>query len=136
VVGGLKYFFDENLLPVAKAIAKVRSDIAYPGHPEITARIPRGAKDPDWLPMVGAADLDLVVVSHDKRIRTKPAEISAIRAHRVRCVVLTSTADLTSWDKLDFLVRRWDRMERHIKKCGVGPWIVAMTSGTFKDIPI
>lgn len=133
--GALRYFFDENLLPVGKALAIVRSDVTYPGHEAIEARIPTGAKDPDWLPIVGSGDLDLVVVSHDRRVRNKPAEIEAIRVHAVRFIVMTSTKDLSMWGKLDFVVRTWARMEKHIAKCGPGPWIVGMSANGFRDIP-
>lgn len=135
MAGTLRYFFDENLLPVGRALAHVRSDVTYPGHSAIEDRIPRGAKDPDWLPIVGKGDLDLVVVSHDRRVRNKPAEIEAIRANAVRFIVLTSTKDLTMWGKLDFIVRGWERMEKHIAKCGEGPWIIGMSTNGFRDIP-
>jgi hypothetical protein len=49
--------------------------------------------DEEWLERAGSEDW--VVLTKDKRIRRRPAEIDAIRRHRVRAFVLTS-GQLTS----------------------------------------
>lgn len=132
----LRYFFDENLLPIGKALAGVRPDITYPGHQAIIDRIPTGTPDPDWLPIVGSGDLDLVVLSHDKAVRRKPAELQALKNNGVRFMVLTTVKDLTMWGKLSLIVRKWDLMEKRIQKAGAGPWMMSMGESGFNDIAV
>jgi len=134
VASDLRYFLDENLLPIGKALASVRSDVTFPGHPAINDRIPTGTLDPDWLPVVGSRDLDLVVLSHDKGIRNKPAERQAHLDNGVRFIVLTTARDLTMWDKLSLIVKKWEAMEKRIRQAEAGPWMISMAESGFKDI--
>ena len=71
---GLRFFVDETSLGLGKALAIARHDVVHPGHPDLPS-VPRGTLDPDWMPIVSA--MGLVVISRDKRIRTKPAELAA-----------------------------------------------------------
>lgn len=105
----------------------------HPGHAELP-EVPLGANDPQWLPVVGSSGLDLVDITHDKGIHRKPAELSILRAHGIRLLVVTLKRDLTMWEKLAFLVRRWDRLEREISRRGSGPWVVSITEGRFTDV--
>jgi hypothetical protein len=67
--GKPRFFFDESVLGVAKAIARARRDVVHPGH-RLLPSIPPGTLDPVWMPIV--ADLGLVVIARDRRIRTRP----------------------------------------------------------------
>jgi hypothetical protein len=123
-----RFFFDENLLPVGKAFDSVRGDVVYPGHPNLRA-VPRGAKDSEWLPVVGKDGVDLIVITQDKRIRTKPGELVLLRDFGVRMFVLAPKRDLTKWDKFELLVKSWSRVERDVGRAGPGPWVIAITEG-------
>lgn len=106
------YFVDENMLPVGRALAHVRADVVHPGHRALP-QIPLGAKDPDWLLIVGSAGLDLVVVTRDRNIRKKPAEKELFDNNGVRALFLTGSKDMSKWDKFVMLVRpgtAWNRM--------------------------
>jgi hypothetical protein len=46
-----RWFFDENSIGVAQALQYVRGDVTWPGGPG--GLVPQGAKDPEWLPVVG-----------------------------------------------------------------------------------
>ena len=58
--------------------------------------------DVEWLRDVGAAGL--VVLMKDKRIRTRPAEQAAVRAHSVRCFCV-ARGDLTGAQTAEAFVR-------------------------------
>lgn len=73
----LRFFVDETSLGIGKALAIVRTDVVHTGHPWISHRIPLGAKDPDWMPVV--AELGLAVISRDRRIKTKHAKMMRYR---------------------------------------------------------
>lgn len=43
-----RWFVDESMIAVGKALAAVRNDLIYPGHPDCP--IARGTPDEDWWP--------------------------------------------------------------------------------------
>ena len=69
------YFTDENTLGLGKLLRRSgRTDVLYPGHEDLPD-VPVGTSDLDWMPAL--ARLDLVVVTRDRRIRTRLAELRA-----------------------------------------------------------
>jgi len=126
------YFFDEDTLPVGKAFSCVREDVCYPGHRDLPA-VPRGTKDADWLAAVGKDGLDLVVITQDKRIREKPAELLALRENGIRMFNVNAKKDRNSWQKFVLLVTRWERIEKQIEKAGPGPWIYQLTEAKIQE---
>lgn len=130
----MTFFVDENMLPIGKALALVRDDVVHPGHPDLPG-VPLGTPDPVWLPLIGQGEL--VLITRDNRIRSKPAELEAYKAHAIRAFFLTGKKDLTKWEKLDLLVRSWARMEQMIAKRGPGAWAASLTAGASpKDVPL
>lgn len=123
------------MLPIGQALALVRDDIVHPGHIELP-QVPLGTKDLVWLPIVGSAQLDLVVITRDQAIRAKAAELAAFKANGVRAFFLTGKKDLTRWAKLDLLVRSWDRLDRHVRRFPSGPWAMAVTEGRLADLSL
>ncbi|MBA2609016.1 MAG: hypothetical protein H0U92_08770, partial [Actinobacteria bacterium] len=83
-----RFFVDETDLWLAKRLAAVHADVAYPGSSSLPS-VPRGTPDDDWLPIVGR--LGLVVFTRDKRIRYRPVERQSWVTHGVRGFALTST---------------------------------------------
>lgn len=128
-----RFFVDENLIGVGRALAAVRDDVVHPGHLDLPD-IPLGAKDPDWLPLVGADGHDLVVITRDSGIRSKPAEYKLYVDNGVRAFFLTGKKDMTKWDKFVMLVKMWDRIEAKVAKSGAGPWAISLTNNNFKDL--
>ena len=125
----VRFFFDESLLGVGKAIAMVRPDSVYAGHPR--CQIISGNLDVEWLPIV--ASEDWIVILRDKRIRTRPTEHQLIARLKLRFFIMTGSNRLNSWDQLKILVRYWDKMEKIIQSRPVGPWIYRINkSGIYK----
>ncbi len=130
-----RFFVDENMLAVGKALAAVRDDVVYPGHPSLP-NVPKGTKDSEWLPVVGEDGDNLVVLTRDRNIHRKSGEAQLLRDHGVRMIVLTGKKDLSSWEKLTLLVQNWDRMEKRIRQNGRGPWAQRLTTSGFSDLPL
>jgi hypothetical protein len=130
----VRFFVDENMLPVGRALAAVRDDVCHPGHAAIP-EVPLGSKDPDWLPIIGKREL--VLITRDNKIRSKPAELQAYKDHRIRAFFLTGKRDLTMWEKLDLVVRQWEKIEAAVTKNPKGPWAMAVTAGSSpRDVPL
>jgi len=65
-----RFFSDETDFGLAKKLEeKLPGQVVYPGHPHLL-EVPRGCKDEEWLHQIGRRRL--VVVTRDKRIRTRP----------------------------------------------------------------
>jgi hypothetical protein len=129
----LRFYADESILGVAKALQIARDDLVHPGH-RLVPEIPLGTPDPDWMPVV--ARLDLVVISRDRRIRTKPAELEAFRASGLRAFWIAGKRDLSTWRSLVRLVRRWDDLEETIRTRGPGPWFYAVMDDGVREIRV
>lgn len=119
----LRFFVDESLLGVGKALVYARRDVIHTGHPLIPGA-PLGALDTQWMPVVAAQDL--TVISRDKRIRTRPGEAAILRANSLRVFHLAGKRDLNNWDYLTRLVRRWGDIERILRDRGAGPWFMSV----------
>lgn len=118
----LKYYVDESLLGLGKALAAARKDVIHAGHPLIVAEVPLGTLDPDWIPNIAARGL--IAIAHDKKIRTRPGEKELAVANGLRIIRLENKRDLSTWSMLELLVRKWDRIEELAESSGDGPWFM------------
>lgn len=126
------YFTDENSLGLGKLLRQSgRDDIVYPGHEDIP-QIPLGALDLDWMPIVGR--LGLIVLTRDRRIRTRPAELTAYNEHGLKSVWIGAKRDLTPQDQMALFMRHEARLRREATKRGPGPWALAMTEDDVRPL--
>jgi len=128
-----RFFVDENDLALGRSLALARKDVLHPGHRRLP-EVPLGIPDAEWLPIVG--NLGLVVITRDKRIRSRPAEAELVVAAGIRGFVLTSAGDLSTWDTLTLLVRQWDALERYLVEHPNGPWLAAVTNQGVRPLRI
>jgi len=133
----IRYYVDADLLGIAKILTPIRSDMTYPGDPGGLGRdgLPRdpcpihpGAKDPDWLPLV--AQQGWIVISRDRRQRSKPAERAAITEHSARVVTLDAKRQLSKWDELEILFCQWRAIEALTS--APGPWLYIASRTTLR----
>ena len=82
------------------------------------------------------ATCDLIVIARDRKIRTKPAELALLRAHGLRVFWIAGKRDLSTWDYLVRVVRRWDEMEHVIDDRPTGPWFIAINDGGLREIKV
>ena len=121
----ITYFADENALGMARVLeGRGRTDLVYPGHPWLP-EVRLGAPDEEWLAVVGRANL--IVVTRDRRIRTRPGERAAYREHGVRLVLLGGRRDLASTALADLLEAHEVGLRRMAVRLGAGPWTVRIT---------
>jgi hypothetical protein len=104
------YFTDENTLGLGKLLARAgREDVVYPGH-DALPEIPLGTTDLDWMPVI--ARRDLVVVTRDRRIRTRPAELRAYWEFGIRSVWLGAKQDMGPRDQAELFLQHEGRLQR------------------------
>jgi hypothetical protein len=124
----LRWFVDESMIAIGKALAAVRNDLVYPGH--LNCPIQRGTADEEWLPIVGANGW--TVLMRDKRIRYRKPERDRLIAHGVKAFCLTASGNHSRWDMLQLLVRYWDRIEDTAQL--PGPFIYGVSSGGLRKL--
>lgn len=90
---------------VAQALQAVRDDVIW-----LEDRFPHDTKDPVWLRDAGMNGW--LVVSRDKKVRTRPGERQAIIDNSVGCFCLTQKQPPTRWECLKLIVMTLDEMER------------------------
>lgn len=93
----IRYFADENALGLAKILLRQRDDIVHPGHP-LVPEAPLGTADLNWVPLVGR--MRWIVLSRDRRIRSRPAELRTYWAFGVCSVWIGGKRDSSSQDLL------------------------------------
>ena len=91
------FYFDADVLGVAKVVAALRYDVTYPGDPGATInRRVRPAcpvttpavKDELWIPEV--ARRGWLIITRDRHIQDHPAEIAAVRDYGAKMVALSA----------------------------------------------
>lgn len=126
------YFADENALGMAKLLGRMgREDILFLGHDSLPD-VPIGSLDLDWMPIVGAHGM--IVVTRDRRIRSRPAELAAYREHGIRSVWIGAKRDLRPQDQADLFLEHEERLRREIIKLGAGPWALAMSQSGVRPL--
>ena len=100
------YIVDENLLSLGNAMVAARHDTARFSRPPVEELLPRGIADTEWIPIVG--DRGWVMITNDRRLRTRPAEAELAIAHRLKVVHLHGkVGSQPAWDQLVRVATRW-----------------------------
>lgn len=114
----VRFYFDADVLGLAKVIAALRHDVTYPGDPGATVhkrwRAACPIADPAtpdrvWIPQVAANGW--LIVTRDSRIQEHRAEIAAVREHEAKMVALTGRDARTTWLQLEVVMAQWRRFE-------------------------
>jgi hypothetical protein len=99
-------FFDRSVpRGVAEAVKQVREDACW-----LEDVFEEGwIKDREWIPEVGARGW--LVITKDKKIRTRPEERRAIKENNVGCFILNYSQPLNRWEILKLVTSTLDEME-------------------------
>lgn len=100
------FFFDNNLSP--RLVAGLRGfgeDVQH-----LREAFPPDAKDPLWIPQVAA--WGWILVTRDKRIRSRPLEAEALAGSGLSGFVFMQKREPDFWGWVELVVRRWAEMRR------------------------
>jgi len=137
----VRFYFDADVLGLAKALAPLRADLTYPGDPGAVVHRRRrppcpikspSVKDSVWIPQVAA--LGWLIITRDARIQDHRAEIEAVRASGARMVVLGSREATTTWTQLELFMGQWRVIERLAGK--PGPLLCNVTRTSVRAVPL
>ena len=85
-----------------------------------------------WIPAVTRAGL--AIITRDKRIASRTAEINAVIAAGAQMFAITSPEQLHTWDLLSIAVGRWQDFEAALEEDG--PYIYSVTRTTMSKIDL
>ena len=135
----VRFYVDADVLGLAKVLASLRPDVTYPGDPGGVVRkrsrppCPITTTDVDddvWIPIVAARGWS--IITRDKAIQRRPAEIEAVRDSGAKMFALTSREQLSVWDQLEIVMSRWRDIERLSEE--PGPFIYAITRTSVRRV--
>jgi PIN like domain len=138
----VRFYFDADVLGLAKLICQERADATYPGDPggrikkKLRAPCPvtkPGAHDEDWIPTV--AERGWLIITRDRHIQDNKAELAAVRDNRAKMVNLASADARNTWAQLEVLMVRWREIEPLSDHDGPFIYIVSLT-GALRQIPL
>lgn len=127
----VRFYFDEDVLGLAKVVAGLRSEVTYPGDPGATIHrrlrppcpVQVGSKDLHWIPAV--AGQGWLIVTRDSNIQRRRAELAAVRDHGARMAAIAGADARGTWEQLQVLMINWRRIETWVER--PGPFIYAIT---------
>lgn len=137
----VRFYFDADVLGLARVIAGLRPDATFPGdpggviHKQLRRPCPinsTATKDSVWIPQV--ADLGWLIVTRDARIQEHRAEIAAVRDSRARMVALGSRDARGTFAQLEVLMCQWRALEGCLSEAG--PLIYVATRTTFRPVDL
>ena len=114
----MTFFLDNNLSPIlARGLRAFGEDVRH-----LREDFPANTPDELWLPEVGQRGWYLV--THDKQIPRKAAQLQALVQAGVGAFVFTHRKKLARWGWVELVVRRWaeirDWADRHERPFVVG----------------
>ena len=127
----LAYYFDANVLGLAKVVVALRPDCTYPGDPGGTVfgqerpacDVAPDTSDEVWLPTIAAQGL--VILTSDTNMGNRPSQFDLIQQHAARVVFLQVSRGRPqgTWEVLERLMRNWRRIAE-VRETP-GPWVYA-----------
>ncbi len=122
----VRFYFDADVLGLAKVVAGRRSDVTYPGDPGGTV------KDTEWIPV--AAEAGWLIVTRDSRIQHRRAEVAAVRDAGAKMIALGGTEARGTSHQLEVLLTQWRAIER--VAADDGPFIFSALRFGLRGVPL
>lgn len=105
------FFFDNNLSPhFAQMFQALGVDVRA-----LRDEFPRDTDDTVWLPEIGRRGW--VLITYDRGIATRPAELQALKDNNVTALILGRFwRTLRRWDQAIWLITNWPRIEAFVAR--------------------
>jgi hypothetical protein len=139
----VQYYFDADVLGLAKLIVEIRRDATYPGDPGGPVKggrvrrpctvTNRAAPDEEWIPET--AKQNWLIITRDSKIQEHRAEIEAVRVSAARMIALAGPDAVNTFDQLEVLMCNWRAIIQKTEE--PGPFIYTATrTGKLKPVPL
>lgn len=105
----MTFFFDNTMSP--RIVTGLRA--FGEGVLHLTEKFPAATPDEEWLPYVGKKGM--ILITHDDRIRRRPAELRAFQRHKVGAFILVGK-NLRQWQIIVQVIRNWEKIKELAEK--------------------
>jgi len=106
---------------VAEAVRRMREDVIW-----LEDEFRHDVPDEEWLAVAGQRGW--LVITHDRKIRTRPGERRVIMEHGVGCFIMTYRQDLKKEEIVALISATLEEMERRFKATP-RPFIYTVSKG-------
>jgi hypothetical protein len=137
----VRFYFDADVLGLAKVIVSLRSDVTYPGDPGgVLHRRQRppcsitspATSDEDWIPET--ARRGWLIITRDSRIQHHRAELDAVRTSGARMITLASDEARGTGAQLEVFMSQWRAIERRLEE--PGPFIYMASRTVLREVSL
>lgn len=137
----VRFYFDADVLGLAKVLVTLRSDVTYPGDPggvvhkreRPVCPIQNPETDDDvWIPEVTSHGW--LIITRDSQIQSNRREIDAVREHGARMITLVGSEAIGTFAQLEILLCRWRDVERRAEE--PGPFIYAARRTSLRQVEL
>lgn len=137
----VRFYFDADVLGLAKVVAGLRSDSTYPGGPgavvhkrqrPVSPITNSATPDVEWIPEV--ARRGWLIITRDSRIQDHRAEIEAVRSASARMVALAGREATGVWSQLEVLMSQWRAIEACLDAPAPAVWSATRTA--LRPVPL
>lgn len=137
----VSFYLDADVLGLAHVLARLRSDVTYPGDPgalvhkrgrppcPITAP---AARDTEWIPVVALNRW--LIITRDRHIQENRREIIAVRENGARMVALSGPDARGTFEQLEIVMIQWRAIIRLL--AAPGPFIYTATRTSLKAVSL
>lgn len=135
-----RWYVDADTLGLARILVVARADVTFCGDSGQRQRTGRDlplspvqatdTPDEQWIPTVTRAGL--AIITRDRKILSRKAEIDAVAAAGARMFAITSEDDSSNWGLLEVVVTQWRAMEAAAAL--PGPFVYQVTRTTCHQI--
>ncbi len=114
----VRFYFDADILGLAKTVCSLRWDSTFPGdpgavihkHERAPCPIAPHTPDADWIGDV--SQRGWLMITRDSNIQGHVAEVNAVLDNGGRMVALASQDAVTVWAQLEVLMTQWRPIEQ------------------------
>ena len=137
----VRFYFDADVLGLAKVIVSLRADVTYPGDPGgVVHRRQRppcsitspATSDEDWIPET--ARQGWLIITRDSRIQHHRAELDAVHTSGARMITLASDEARGTWAQLEVFMSQWRAIERRLEE--PGPFIYMASRTVLREVSL
>ena len=137
----VRFYFDADVLGLAKVMVKLRPDVTYPGDPGgVVHRRERppcsitspATPDEIWIPET--ARQGWLIITRDSRIQHHQAELDAVRNSGARMITLASDEARGTWAQLEVFMSQWRAIERRLED--PGPFIYTASRTVLREVDL
>ena len=137
----VRFYFDADVLSLAKVVANLRHDVTYPGDPGGVVHRRRrpscpitdpGTDDELWIPVTAAHRW--LIITRDSSIKRHRREIEAVRNSGARMIALAGDEAIGTWRQLEVVMCQWRAIEHRLDESG--PFIYSATRTALRPVDL